>query len=106
MTLAATLNTKKVRTHGLRLLGRAIVPAERVGAVVVLPRERVHRRRHRIRRRRLVITGSVAAVPALTGVTVDKRVRDRVNERLRRGVVYGLPTVTGARLAVGGVGVL
>ena len=47
-----------------------------------------------------------AAVPAVGGVAVGKRLRDRVSERLRRGVVLGLLTVIGIRLVLGGAGVL
>ncbi|WP_283402601.1 TSUP family transporter [Halorubrum sp. DM2] len=47
-----------------------------------------------------------AAVPAVVGVAVGKRLRDRVSERLRRGVVLGLLTVIGVRLVLGGAGVL
>ena len=50
---------------------------------------------------------SVAAtVPAVGGVAVGKRLRDRVSERLRRGTVLGLLTVIGVRLVLGGAGVL
>ncbi|MEZ3145300.1 TSUP family transporter [Halobaculum sp. MBLA0143] len=47
-----------------------------------------------------------AAVPAAAGVAVGRRLRDRVGERLRRGVVLGLLTVVGVRLLLGGVGVV
>ena len=48
---------------------------------------------------------SVAAtVPAVGGVAVGKRLRDRVSERLRRGTVLGLLTVIGVRLVLGGAG--
>jgi len=47
-----------------------------------------------------------AAVPAVGGVAVGKRLRDRVSERLRRGTVLGLLTVIGGRLVLGGAGVL
>jgi uncharacterized membrane protein YfcA len=47
-----------------------------------------------------------AAVPAVGGVAVGKRLRDRVSERLRRGTVLGLLTVIGIRLVLGGAGVL
>ena len=52
-----------------------------------------------------VVAASVlAAVPALAGVAVGKRLRGRASERLRRGVVLGLLTVIGLRLLVGGFG--
>ncbi|QAU11534.1 sulfite exporter TauE/SafE family protein [Halorubrum sp. BOL3-1] len=47
-----------------------------------------------------------AAVPAVAGVAVGKRLRDRVSDRLRRGTVLGLLTVIGVRLVLGGAGVL
>ena len=46
-----------------------------------------------------------AAVPAVTGVAVGRRLRVRVSERLRRGVVLGLLTVIGVRLILGGAGI-
>ncbi|GAA0553040.1 TSUP family transporter [Halorubrum ejinorense] len=52
------------------------------------------------------LASAAAAVPAVAGVAVGKRLRDRVSERLRRGVVLGLLTVIGARLVLGGAGVL
>ena len=47
----------------------------------------------------------VAAVPAVAGVLVGKRLRDRVSDRLRRGTVLGLLTLIGVRLVLGGAGV-
>ncbi|WP_435096636.1 sulfite exporter TauE/SafE family protein [Halorubrum sp. N11] len=47
-----------------------------------------------------------AAVPAVAGVAVGKRLRGRVSERLRRGVVLGLLTVIGIRLILGGAGIV
>jgi uncharacterized membrane protein YfcA len=47
-----------------------------------------------------------AAVPAVGGVAVGKRLRGRVSERLRRGTVLGLLTVIGVRLVLRGAGVL
>jgi hypothetical protein len=44
-----------------------------------------------------------AAVPAVTGVAVGRRVRSRVSERWRRRVVLGLLTVVGVRLVLGGL---
>ncbi|SFR55296.1 MULTISPECIES: TSUP family transporter [Halorubrum] len=54
----------------------------------------------------LVLASVAAAVPAVAGVAVGKRLRERVSERLRRGVVLGLLTVIGVRLILGGAGVL
>ncbi|ESS03575.1 MAG: sulfite exporter TauE/SafE [uncultured archaeon A07HR67] len=54
----------------------------------------------------LVAASIVAAVPAVAGVAVGKRIRGRVSERLRRGVVLGLLTVIGVRLVLGGTGLL
>ncbi|WP_144926498.1 TSUP family transporter [Halorubrum salsamenti] len=48
----------------------------------------------------------VAAVPAVAGVAVGKRLRGRVSERLRRGVVLGLLTLIGVRLTLGGAGIV
>jgi len=47
-----------------------------------------------------------AAVPALVGVAVGKRLRGRVGETLRRRVVLGLLTLIGVRLVLGGLGVV
>ncbi|MFB6192115.1 MAG: TSUP family transporter [Haloarculaceae archaeon] len=47
---------------------------------------------------------AVAAVPAVAGVAVGKRLRASVDERLRRAVVLGLLTVVGIRLVLGGLG--
>ncbi|MFC7185636.1 TSUP family transporter [Halorubrum yunnanense] len=47
-----------------------------------------------------------AAVPAVAGVAFGKRLRGRVSDRLRRGVVLGLLAVIGVRLVLGGAGVL
>ena len=52
------------------------------------------------------IASVAAAVPAVGGVAVGKRLRDRVSERLRRGAVLGLLTVIGVRLVLGGAGIL
>jgi len=54
---------------------------------------------------RLVLLASVvAAVPAVLGVSVGKRLRGAVGERARRAVVFGLLTVIGVRLIAGGLG--
>jgi uncharacterized membrane protein YfcA len=50
------------------------------------------------------VASLVAAIPALLGVAVGKRLRDRVAERHRRAVVLGLLVVIGIRLLVGGLG--
>jgi len=47
---------------------------------------------------------ALAALPAVAGVAVGARLRDRVGERLRRGVVLGLLTAIGLRLSAAGVG--
>ena len=52
----------------------------------------------------LVGASVAAAVPAVAGVAVGKRLRDRVSERLRRATVLGLLTVIGLRLLLGGAG--
>ena len=54
----------------------------------------------------LVFASVAAAVPAVAGVAVGKRLRGRVSERLRRTVVLGLLTVIGIRLVLGGAGIL
>ncbi|MYL66546.1 TSUP family transporter [Halorubrum distributum] len=51
------------------------------------------------------LASAAAAVPAVAGVAVGTRLRDRVSERLRRGLVLGLLTVIGLRLILGGAGV-
>jgi len=53
----------------------------------------------------LVLASVAAAVPAVAGVAVGKRLRERVSERLRRGVVLGLLTAIGVRLVLGGAGI-
>ncbi|MEZ3117147.1 TSUP family transporter [Halobaculum sp. MBLA0147] len=45
-----------------------------------------------------------AAVPAVAGVALGKRLRTSISERLRRGVVLGLLSVVGVRLLLGGLG--
>ncbi len=52
----------------------------------------------------LAAVSAAAAIPAVAGVAVGKRIRDRVSERLRRTVVLGLLTVVGVRLVSSGVG--
>jgi uncharacterized membrane protein YfcA len=46
-----------------------------------------------------------AAVPAVAGVAVGKRLRSRIGERERRGAVLGLLTLIGIRLILGGLGI-
>ena len=48
----------------------------------------------------------VAAIPAVIGVAVGKRLRITASERSRRLVVLGLLTVVGIRLVGGGAGIL
>jgi hypothetical protein len=48
----------------------------------------------------------VAAIPAVVGVAVGKRLRITASERSRRLVVLGLLTVVGIRLVGGGAGIL
>lgn len=45
-----------------------------------------------------------AAIPAIAGVAVGKRLRNNVGGRQRRAVVLGLLTVIGIRLFLGGLG--
>lgn len=47
----------------------------------------------------------LAMVPAVIGVALGKRVRDRVRESHRQFVVLGLLTVIGLRLVLGGLGI-
>ena len=47
----------------------------------------------------------LAAIPAIVGVFLGKRLRDRVTERYRRALVFGLLTVIGLQLVLGGLGV-
>jgi uncharacterized membrane protein YfcA len=50
-----------------------------------------------------VAASVAAAVPAVAGVAVGKRLRDRVSERWRRAAVLGLLTVVGGRLVMSGL---
>jgi Sulfite exporter TauE/SafE. len=52
----------------------------------------------------LAAVSAAAAIPAVAGVAVGKRIRDRVSERLRRTVVLGLLTVVGVRLVSNALG--
>ncbi|WP_418281380.1 sulfite exporter TauE/SafE family protein [Halorubrum sp. DTA98] len=47
-----------------------------------------------------------AAVPAAAGVAVGKRLRPRLGACRRRGLVFGLLTVIGVRLVLGGLGIV
>jgi len=47
----------------------------------------------------------VASIPAVGGVVIGSRLRQRVSSRLRRRVVLGLLTVIGIRLLLGGLGI-
>jgi len=47
----------------------------------------------------------VTAVPAVAGVAVGSRLRERVSERLRRVMVLSLLTAIGVRLILGGLGI-
>jgi uncharacterized membrane protein YfcA len=54
----------------------------------------------------VLLASVVAALPAVLGVAVGKRLRATASERLRRLAVLGLLTVVGIRLVGGGVGVI
>jgi len=56
--------------------------------------------------RTLMLASVVAAVPAVIGVAVGKRLRVTASERSRRLVVLGLLLVVGVRLISGGLGLL
>jgi len=51
------------------------------------------------------VASLIAVVPAVAGVLIGVRLRNRVTERQRRAVVLGLLTVIGIRLVLGGAGV-
>jgi uncharacterized membrane protein YfcA len=53
----------------------------------------------------VALASGLAAVPAVTGVAVGKRLRSRVGERHRRIAVLVLLTVIGVRLVLGGLGI-
>ena len=48
---------------------------------------------------------AAAALPAVAGVAVGRRLRGRIDERGRRALVLGLLTLIGIRLVLGGLGV-
>ncbi|MUW15144.1 TSUP family transporter [Halorubrum sp. CBA1125] len=50
----------------------------------------------------LVLASLAAAVPAVAGVAAGKRLRGRVSEQIRRGLVLGLLSGIGVRLVLGG----
>jgi uncharacterized membrane protein YfcA len=54
---------------------------------------------------RFVLASAGAAVPAVAGVAVGKRLRTRMTEGRRRGIVLGLLTVIGIRLVLAGLGI-
>jgi uncharacterized membrane protein YfcA len=54
---------------------------------------------------RFVLASAGAAVPAVAGVAVGKRLRTRMTESRRRGLVLGLLTVIGIRLVLAGLGI-
>lgn len=56
--------------------------------------------------RTVLVASAVAAVPAIAGVAIGKRFRDRITEPVRRTLVLGLLTVIGLRLLLGGAGLL
>ena len=53
----------------------------------------------------VVAASAIAAVPAVAGVAVGKRLRFRASESRRRAVVLGLQTAIGVRLLLAGAGV-
>lgn len=54
----------------------------------------------------IALVSVAAVVPAVAGVAVGKRLRDRIAERHRRAVVLGLLTVIGVQLVLAGIGVV
>ncbi|ERG94432.1 sulfite exporter TauE/SafE family protein [Haloquadratum walsbyi] len=54
----------------------------------------------------ILFVSIVAAVPAVIGVAVGKRLRVTASERSRRLVVLGLLTIVGIRLVSGGLGLI
>ena len=54
----------------------------------------------------IFLASLVAAVPAVAGVAVGKRLRDRIAERHRRAAVLGLLTVIGVQLVLVGFGIV
>ncbi|MGQ4554491.1 TSUP family transporter [Halobellus sp. GM3] len=54
----------------------------------------------------VLVASVAAALPAVIGVAIGKRLRATASERSRRLVVLGLLTVVGVRLVGGGVGII
>ena len=54
----------------------------------------------------IFLASLAAAVPAVAGVAVGKRLRDRIAERHRRAAVLGLLTVIGVQLVLAGFGIV
>lgn len=52
----------------------------------------------------MVLLSTLAAIPAVAGVGVGKRLRHVVDRRYRRAAVLGLLTIIGIRLVLGGLG--
>jgi len=48
---------------------------------------------------------ALAAIPAVTGVIIGQRLRERLAVGRRRALVFGLLAVVGVRLVLGGLGV-
>lgn len=53
----------------------------------------------------IALASVVAAVPAVAGVWIGKRVRPAISERLRRASILGLLLVIGLRLVTSGLGI-
>lgn len=53
----------------------------------------------------IAAVSAAAAVPAVAGVAIGKRLRTRVSERVRKRAVLLLLTLIGVRLVLGGVGI-
>jgi len=52
-----------------------------------------------------VVASGLAVLPAVAGVAIGSRLRDRLADRYRRGLVLGLLGVVGVRLVLAGAGV-
>ena len=53
----------------------------------------------------VALASGLAAVPAVSGVAVGKRLRSNVSDSYRRTAVLGLLTVIGIRLVLGELGI-
>ncbi|MFO7927193.1 MAG: sulfite exporter TauE/SafE family protein [Halobacteriota archaeon] len=53
----------------------------------------------------VAVASMAAAVPAVVGVAIGKRLRDVVSERFRRRLVLGLLSLVGLRLVTSGIGI-